>query len=189
MNLLVDSGKGINDLGLYYECINATKPSTYFTLSIILNIGTPVSAQIGLCVPKECVDVNTTTFSNELGMLIAGFLNIDPSLLKVNLTNTVTKNKKYSNFRWYNGVSIGILGLLLVLSIIGTVIDEKSAKGVKKVICWFNIKKNAQTILYSENKVDKNLDILNGVRVLSIGWVVLGHSLVMHLALPLLNAE
>ena len=81
---------------------------------------------------------------------------------------------------------VAILILLLLITIIGSCFDEKP-KGYQKVLNWFSIRKNAHAILYSENKSDKNLDVLNGVRVLSIGWVVLGHSLFMHLFAPMLN--
>jgi len=57
------------------------------------------------------------------------------------------------------------------------------------ILNWFNIRKNTATILYSTNKVDKNLDVLNGVRVLSICWVVLGHTYMMFILSPTINLE
>ena len=55
--------------------------------------------------------------------------------------------------------------------------SQKSPKlsRIQEFFLCFSVIRNSKAILHGVNKVDKNLDVLNGVRVLSIGWVVLGH--------------
>ena len=55
--------------------------------------------------------------------------------------------------------------------------SQKSTKlsRIQEFFLCFSVIRNSKAILHGVNKVDKNLDVLNGVRVLSIGWVVLGH--------------
>jgi len=112
-------------------------------------------------------------------------INITQEMIKFSNSSQINENsRKITIGRIFTFI---LFGVLLLLAILGSYYDGKKTQGLATVLSWFSIRKNACEILYSENSVDKNLDILNGVRVLSIGWVVLGHSLFMHSMAPSLN--
>eukprot|EP00830_Metopus_es_P017508 TRINITY_DN5759_c0_g1_i1.p1 TRINITY_DN5759_c0_g1~~TRINITY_DN5759_c0_g1_i1.p1 ORF type:complete len:539 (+),score=85.90 TRINITY_DN5759_c0_g1_i1:77-1693(+) len=64
---------------------------------------------------------------------------------------------------------------------------EKTA--FSQIITCLNFGKNACSFFYSENKMDKNLDCLHGVRVFSMIWIILGHAFLEILKAPVFNLE
>lgn len=79
---------------------------------------------------------------------------------------------------WSNYLTIGFLGFLVLLGIIGSLlpkITQSQSLGVK-VVQAFSITENLSKILAIPKHVENdNLLILNGMRVLSIFWIVFGH--------------
>lgn len=79
---------------------------------------------------------------------------------------------------WSNYLTIGFLGFLVLLGIIGSLlpkITQSQSLGVK-VVQAFSITENLGKILAIPKHVENdNLLILNGMRVLSIFWIVFGH--------------
>jgi len=67
--------------------------------------------------------------------------------------------------------------------------SAKVVSNFRKILTCFNIGKNAGSLFYSTNKTDKHLDILNGLRVFSMIWIILGHSLIEIFAAPVFNLE
>lgn len=63
----------------------------------------------------------------------------------------------------------------------------ESKNGMGKFFLSFSPSRNLQKIFFSRPPADKDLEVLNGVRVLSICWVLLGHAYFNSLTFPSQN--
>jgi hypothetical protein len=185
---LLDSGKGVNDLGLYNDCVNTTT-NRYFLLSVSPAFNPMIHVELGMCVPIQC----TVKFFNGtrayIIQKIQELLNLTVTEDMILFIDTQQINKDYSKITPKRYLAIAVLGLLFILTLVGLAFDTRPTSLGANILACFSLRKNATAILYSENRVDKNLDALNGVRVLSIAWVILGHSFVMTITVPILNAQ
>ena len=64
-------------------------------------------------------------------------------------------------------------------------VQSKSAPG--KFFLAFSFRRNLRKLFFSENEGDKNLSVLNGIRVLAICYVVFGHAYIMGIMQPASN--
>jgi hypothetical protein len=81
-------------------------------------------------------------------------------------------------FDWSNYVTIGLIGTLVLLGVIGSIVSKitQSQSVPVKVLQAFSIYDNlAKIITIPKHSENENLLFLNGARVLSIFWIVLGH--------------
>jgi len=91
------------------------------------------------------------------------------------------------------GITIGVYGLLLILVIYSSYKDWNTEKSKQQslnqvVQCWSTVK-NCDSLFYSMNPVDNNLDAFNGVRFLMMCWIIMGHIFSNTLAGPVPNIQ
>eukprot|EP00830_Metopus_es_P019794 TRINITY_DN749_c0_g4_i1.p1 TRINITY_DN749_c0_g4~~TRINITY_DN749_c0_g4_i1.p1 ORF type:complete len:752 (+),score=95.91 TRINITY_DN749_c0_g4_i1:99-2258(+) len=190
-SFLLYSFKGLNDIGDFKSC-SVANGTRYLLLTAKVSDGTPASGYFGLCLPQEC-SANYLTenlrpmlitllkeLMNIMGIPITGFFSVTDDA--VNFVDVIAKNKELGTISPL-GVILIIIGILAVIAaLIFTYMDYRLSKGKfsgetgnKVVECW-SLVRNAKFLFYNKNPVDMSLEVLNGVRVLSMCWVISGHT-------------
>eukprot|EP01022_Parablepharisma_sp_SALTPOND_P028563 TRINITY_DN71154_c0_g1_i1.p1 TRINITY_DN71154_c0_g1~~TRINITY_DN71154_c0_g1_i1.p1 ORF type:complete len:714 (+),score=31.21 TRINITY_DN71154_c0_g1_i1:128-2143(+) len=176
------SGKGLNDLGDYKNCIRK-EASRYILLQIY---GLPANVAMGFCVPKECKENDYTGLKEHIASVMTKAFAADK---KTPLERNLTKNevvftdpiqrKSARNF-FTRGFywSVLYLALFVTLTIAATVVssDEKEQTVLKSALSCFDFTKNVKAIFTIPQGRDQDLAIFNGIRVISMLWVILGHT-------------
>ena len=171
--MLMSSGFVLNNLGDYYEC-NRIDSAKY----VVIEIAEHPAMIYTLCGPEVCTkedyySLNITGFN-------FGFNN------EVNIIfPREYQNNNYDTLSTGAILMIVFIGILTSICIAGTIFDlfwnddDKSSKFGIFLLC-FSFVANLKIMLLRKNQIKKcegdNLEILNGIRALSIGWIVAGHS-------------
>ncbi len=184
LNLVKNSGLGLNELGDYKGCKDGN--GKYFTLDLVV-------AKMGLCLPRECQQEDLDAFRERLFDILKNLYkehDIESYKPYINFVDVEKKN----SLPLTKGVYVTlVLSILCLLAGIGASIVDSwlspSALGprMRSALASFNLFKSAKQLFLSVNRVDPNLDVLNGVRTLAMGWVVFGHMLSMLNTAPFLN--
>eukprot|EP00826_Nyctotherus_ovalis_P011974 TRINITY_DN13120_c0_g1_i1.p1 TRINITY_DN13120_c0_g1~~TRINITY_DN13120_c0_g1_i1.p1 ORF type:complete len:640 (-),score=139.43 TRINITY_DN13120_c0_g1_i1:131-2050(-) len=180
-NHFYKSGKGINELGHYRECEEMGGNYVTFNLEIPLPIFT-----LGVCLPKKCRAADFVWISR----IVVDSVNAGGGIAGKNATLSfapiydVTQNNA-KNTRMDAGavVTICLVAGFVLLAVVALILEHPhllantAVGGVKGAIACFNIAKNSKGLFQDANRVDPNLDVFNGLRVISMLWIILGHSL------------
>jgi len=178
LNVLLHSGKGLNDLGSYKACI---KDSANRYILLQLN-GFISPLALGLCGPSECkeedyfvlretvVNLVNKAIDGRLGKMVFNESHVD-------LIDPVKREEEFVFLSPLAFAAFTFLALILILNIIGAFYKAaKEEVGIGgRIIKCFDIVKNWTTITRITNN-EPNLKVLNGVRVLCMSWVILGHT-------------
>ena len=164
--LLKYSGSGLNDMGDYYAC--KTLPfSNFYTITISIS---GMSQTMGLCFLKDC---SREYIQNSIYDLY-DYLNISLSITKENIVVsdsdvTIADVRKDYKIGFY--IVLSVLSILVIICLISSI-------GKIKVLESFDVEKNIKTIfsVHNQNNVLSHLRIFDGIRFLSAGWVVFGHT-------------
>ena len=202
INLLAFSGKGINELGDYPGCKDSYI-SKYISFELQFDGRTMV--QIGICGPAACTQEDYSKLTLPLFNLLNPILEpiLKPFGIVLQPENLVfedvqTRNEELTKFTPGAVIFIILCVMLLIFVVIASTTDyfinykrsninRNENKWHMSILYSFSFLSNAESILYSKNKGDKNLEALNGVRVLSMGWVILGHILGNTFGYPTIN--
>ena len=165
------SGFEINNLGEFDSC-NAIDESKFV---VGFYSGLPL-ALTTLCGPKVCTE------QDYLENTVPGYpYPIPPYVV------TFPIEYQHARYRTYSSGAICMLvfiGVIFALGLASSLADyflsaEDKTAGVWKYLLCFSLLSNGQRLLTtrSQERLGKadSLELLNGVRVMSIGWVVLGH--------------
>ena len=204
-SLIENSGRGINDLGLYQAC-NKEDNSRYMLIRASTEKTTML---IGLCGPSVCEEKsynNLKAFIDPiLSLALSHLLNVPGLALS---TKFEDPELQYPDLD-AGGVFILILVcFLLLLCVLGTtletydmiavkknievadayrqIVEEKYDEEPRKIVLFlkcFSLITNAQKVFSLKPSGDQNLDIFNGVRFLSMCWVVVGHTYLVRMQL------
>jgi len=179
-NYIFKTGLGLNELGDYSGCKKIGGNYGQLTLEIPLPL-----ISFGLCVPNKC----TVDDGQQLRGLVVDMINESGGILGKNMTlenvklhNVTVDNKEiaksYAGTYWFYGIAILTVLLCIIAPILNYSTQIKNTdKSLKGIVNCFNIIANAKSLFNTENALDKNLDIFNGLRVISMFWIVLGHGL------------
>ena len=167
-------------MGNYDECRDNTNTTIAnktmdfeYSLVTLSNLippkpGVPSSfdLQVGVCLPKTCT-------TDDVNALFNATINdpIDP----LNLTASAHQNEEFSlDAADYSFIAFTAL-LFLLISIV-TIVDIYKPDLVNKELGYLSVKRNLRFITHRP-KSDKQLKTFDGVRALSMTWVIIGHGL------------
>ena len=192
-NIVLNTGKGINDLGNYDGC-NAAEGLKHAVVRItdfqVTNI------YLGVCIPDTCTSLETAMAEQAMTELVAD------SGLSVEISfegsEGVTPKGPIIASCIFLALFIGILAFAIVVQYTYILnhtkygnrkdnpVETKNRLG--KFFLSFSVIRNIEKIFYTPKpKPNDYLTILNGIRFLSICWVVLGHSFLSIFMYPSTN--
>jgi peptidoglycan/LPS O-acetylase OafA/YrhL len=188
---LAYSGKGPNDLGHYRACL-AMGSSRYYTIELM---AFGVSAVTGFCSPLECSKDD-----------IQGLINSRPGGLLYKDSYIYLQVHEDTSYTLSTGGFIVLLLLFtsLLLALIGSywdyTADNKALSSLDKpsppkmtFLRCFSLYSNVNKLFDSRSadtsSATAGLAVLNGVRVISISWVILGHCLAFRAGNAIINID
>ncbi len=191
LTYILHSGKGINDLGDYLGCSNDPK-SNYIVMQVE---GLPIALDQGLCLPKVCMPEDLEDIKPYIAVAMTQVAN---SLRDDSDTDTeiTSKDIKFVNipqaeksFNIYGPgfvITVGALGAIILICCYFT---AKGAATISKgsIGACFDLSRNMNILVEDNRRGDADLRIFDGVRVLMIAWVVLGHVFYMAQDVPVSN--
>lgn len=140
---------------------------------------TEIGMTFGLCVPSGCT---TRDLQNISDALFPGILPIRMTFIEKFCSSKDTEAPLPT--RSIIGLFIfSIFGLLLIL---GTVVDIVDSTDNNSILRCFSVYTNGKKLFYSKTGEDSLL-CLNGLRVLSMMLIILGHRLIMTNGMPAVN--
>ncbi|CAG9831887.1 unnamed protein product [Diabrotica balteata] len=136
-----------------------------------------------ICVPSNCSDADAGYLMNQLQY---------PSVTIKSLM-CQTKEEVYEPLDSNAYVGILIIVVIALVVIFATMYDlycqkHKKEKG-KAVLVAFSIYTNGKKLLQTHNNRTSSLDCLDGIRVLSMTWVMTFHMYVKYIAAPVFNSK
>ncbi|KAL5279045.1 hypothetical protein ACFFRR_003581 [Megaselia abdita] len=136
----------------------------------------PVQIGSGVCIPQSCdpevIDgLLALEFGEETFVLQDCSTNDKPDLVVADI------------------VCITILTMIGFMMIMGTAYDYLSSGDSRnRILMAFSVPSNAGKLFkISSKKSENNIDCINGIRVLSIIWIIFGHTYFYALRVPLIN--
>ncbi|XP_072380970.1 nose resistant to fluoxetine protein 6-like [Diabrotica undecimpunctata] len=136
-----------------------------------------------ICLPSNCSDADASYLMNKLQ-----YPNVTIKSLMCQ-----TKEEVYEPLDSNAYVGILILVVIALVVIFATMYDlycqkHKKEKG-KPVLVAFSIYTNGKKLLQTHNNRTSSLDCLDGIRVLSMTWVMTFHMYVKYVAAPVFNSK
>ncbi|OMJ91128.1 hypothetical protein SteCoe_6392 [Stentor coeruleus] len=199
--MLQYSGMRLNDLGCFYSCNKLQEAKYSFTIASV----SPFMVQ-SMCSPEICTTKDYDEFFNQ--STLEQIIFVHPLAVKINDISNI-QGMKYGqvvfpvdyqkeHYAHYSSGALAMIvfvSLLFALLISSSVVDYYAKSEFKenklgKILVCFSILENGKKLLTVRMRspiVRENLEILNFVRVLSIGWVVLGHTTMFGMTVPVLS--
>ncbi len=192
--MLQYSGKGPNDMGDYIGCRDLAPGSYYLKITIVIN-GFP-GLNLALCLPNECSVEDMGATKAKLAKILSGVAGFKLTPKQIQMSDVEKANKEFNQAGPGFYVCIGLTLLVAFIVILSTIIDYNKLITANqadtipaKLVTCFSLKNSLRGVMSSTNRVDPKLEILNGVRALSIGWVVFGHTFFFTVVRPVYNAQ
>jgi peptidoglycan/LPS O-acetylase OafA/YrhL len=180
--MLMATGKSINDLGDYDMC-KTTEGLRYTVISGLL--GGFQWEHLGVCVPEECQKSDMQIVADALQQVAGGLITVTRVDIQDSFSVSVTP------WRALGFVFFSIIGLITIMGAVveftplfNKAIPQAQMKEdvamnktiIGKALISFSPHRNLKKLFYSPFNANDNLRVFNGVRLLSMLYVVLGHA-------------
>ena len=173
------SGKNVYDLGDYLGC-KKSNGSYYLQMHVHLVSSYDLTIRMSFCLPKACSVDYLNVKKPEFSKVLTDFFNTTIHDGDLTFMDIIKNNEEANRIGLGFCCTIFFFCSMALACIILTTLDVKGMiKGTSKgmqIAQAFSFKKNLVGLFSNENRVDPKLNLFNGVRVLSICWVVLNHS-------------
>lgn len=128
---------------------------------------------LGVCLPRACSD----------DMIING---ANTALVKVGLPYNIFSIDSHSDTYhvetdWLTYLTLTIIALLIVVTLVSSLLAKKPA-----IIQAFDVRKN---LAHFKIRTNEDLNIFDGVRAISMMWVVIGHIYSFFISYGVINIE
>ncbi|CAI2384962.1 unnamed protein product [Moneuplotes crassus] len=187
VKVALNSAKGPNELGDFESC--HTEGLEYVMLSLVMQPEGMAVVKMGLCVPQECASQESfndlSAFVQQKAqpylpkdMQVVAEVGVPREVLSESMSAGGIIVLVVTGFV----VLLWFLGMLISYTNLGNNGNFRSDKIEDRKMTWalalhsWNPIVNLSKLFTVKDGGDKTLNVLNGVRVLSIGWVILGHS-------------
>ncbi len=195
----LNTGKGLNDLGDYETC--SESPSNRYIMLTMKDMA--MFFNLGICGPAEC----TAADYHPLRKPLAEFLNeliksLTPKgtdakiVIKENdvlFIDSKAEIDKFPYFRPGTIVTLLAVSVMILLSVGASVLTfrspeiAKSSRVLDKLIYSFDLRRNADALMRVDQRHDTGLKVFDGIRVIGMLWVILGHSMMYGVTNPIKN--
>ncbi|XP_055913312.1 nose resistant to fluoxetine protein 6-like [Eupeodes corollae] len=144
-----------------------------------------LSLKIGICVPKSCSpDFIQSIFNSTLKKVYDGKL---PS----NVTVSLCKTSDPPTWKAINIIGVCFFGLIGIMMLASTIYDLTMTTMKTKptpVLLAFSVLTNGKKMFAISTKKSPNIiDCLTGIRVLSMAWIMYGHTYMISFQVPFIN--
>jgi len=188
--LLGKSGLAANELGDYRNCVKIGWK--YFYMLIQFN-GASILKN-GVCLPSPCKTEHLGNIRKGIADAIRAIAKIPIFEKDIYLIDVKQMNEIHTKMEKEGYITIWLAFGMIILCVICTVIvilmkKDHQENVMYKISKCFDIFGNLKGILYGENAVDPNLNVLNGIRTIGMFWIVGGHcfQVFMGMIAPILN--
>jgi len=191
-NIIAFSSRNLNDIGDYMGC-KENNDKSYYLSTIIYISGFP-AVRLGFCLPRECPYELMLTTREFIAKFFSGLVNMKIYASQINMQDTMELNKKLNEIKPGAYIFIYASGFIILMVLLSTILDwnnfiNKPTNVFIKILACFSLKSTLRGLFNTENRIDRKLEILNGIRVLSIGWVVFGHTFFLTVIQPIVNVQ
>lgn len=154
------SGRGPFHIGKYNECV-ANPEMEYNMIGLGPNTSLDVAATFGVCLPSHCTPDAIRTGMNAI---------LDKAGLPLHVNAVLNGLEDYQypfNFSFF----LTVFCLIFLVTLVGMATCSQRISQ-HKVMGAFSLQKSMKVFKYHPNG---RLNVLNGVKALSMLWVILGH--------------
>lgn len=199
------TGKGINDMGNFGAC--ETDDLEYVLLNVGIKDSPFVLFRLGICSPVEC---NSEKYYSDItSLVIQSAQGMAPPGTQIDAFITVPREINQQSMSTGGVVMICLIAFIVLLWIAGIIIAYTNIGNISylengvgsnsniedRKTRWalafysFNPIVNLQKLFTVKAGGDDSLAVFNGVRVLSICWVVVGHGFSLISLAPVKNFQ
>lgn len=186
--MILYSGKDVNDLGLYKNCIDLDKSKYYLMVSDVKGI--PIT--LGLCAPDSCTEKDLKELAHQLSAYYKDSILADvfknPEFKESSKFNDRELSPSALYFIVFLVIFAGIVGISTYLEYLNEKFPNNEQFLGREMVFVFSVISNYRKFMHvSVNK--QNSQVLNGLKVLSMLLICLAHTYVYSASGPVKNLE
>lgn len=193
-NILFNSGLVVNKFGRYLQCKSL---KDFYYLTVALKYNAAMVMRINLCLPQNCSLSYMAQFRPAIANFLKPYLPFKIDRNNIIMMDIIKENQRLSKFEplgWFYLIFalVWVFALLVMTALYHWKVmepkDDELSLG-KKVMRCFSLQHCFAGLISSKNKYDENLNVLDGIRVLAMLWILFGHAFLSALMPPVVNIQ